>query len=243
MNVKEHVIYALRNAVIRQYPFPHFFATNVFPQEFYYDLIKQIEKNTDYTAMGGNYPDRSFGPKGAPDGLEFMIENDFMHEVMMIFYPWYKKRYGDKNCQVSTDMRLIRDKAGYQIGPHTDAAWKLVSLLFYLPGTWAYRECGTSIYLPSSKGFRCAGGPHYDFDGFNECYRAPFEPNTCFGFWKTYNSFHGVEPIKKNFNRDVLLYNVYDNDKIPKHDMISGETSPEESNHVNVRPESPSGNT
>lgn len=227
MNTKEHVIYALRNAVIKSYPFPHFFVRDVFPESFYNDLLKHVDKITDYKPMGGNYPERSFGPDSVIPGLEFMVEDSFMQEVMMIFYPWYKKRYGEKNCSVSTDLRLVRDSKGYQIGPHTDAAWKLVSLLFYLPELWAYRECGTGIYIPSSKGFRCAGGPHYDFDGFHECYRAPFEPNSCFGFWKTDNSFHGVEPITKDFRRNVLLYNVYDTEKIPKHDIVTGESSTE----------------
>lgn len=220
MNVKEHVIYALRNARINTYPFPHFFAREVFPEEFYWrEIIGNLKGSEEYKTMGGNYSARFFGPTEIPKGLEFMAEDDFMHEVMMIFYPWYKKRYGEKSCKVSTDLRLIRDEKGYQIGPHTDAAWKLVSLLFYLPQTYSNRECGTSIYLPNAKGFRCAGGPHYDFEGFREAYRAPYEPNTCFGFWKTDNSFHGVEPITKDFNRDVLLFNLYDNDKIPKKEV------------------------
>lgn len=247
MNLREHVVYALRNAEIRSYPFPHFHTKNVFPESFYNELIKRLGnvESKDFAPMGGAYEARTFGPdinEVAPD-LGFMSENEFMNDVMKIFLPWYKKRYGNKDCNVATDLRLVRDHMGYQIGPHTDARWKLISLLFYLPHGWAYREFGTGIYMPSNKKFRCEGGPHYDFDGFKEAWRAPYEPNTCFGFWKTDNSFHGVQPITREFNRDVLLYNVYDTDKIPNRDMIHGETSVGESNHVAVRSEGAGGSS
>lgn len=236
MNTKYHVLYALRNAVVKTFPFPHFYVKEVFPAGVYNDLLKYVDKLEDYKTLMDQYPARSFGPEGIPPGLEFMAEDEFMHEVMMIFLPWYKKRFGDKNTKVSTDLRLVRDKIGYQIGPHTDAPWKLVSLLFYLPQLWCYHDAGTGIYIPNDRRFKCVGGPHYDFDGFHEAWRAPYVPNSCFGFWKTANSFHGVEPITRDFRRDVMLYNIYDTEKIPNRGMIPGESSVE-TGHVDVRSE------
>lgn len=238
MSVKSHVLYALRNADVRGYPFPHFFARNVFPEDFYWKMLKNLSPDEEYTQMGGYYPNRFFGPKDIPEGCAFMVSNEFMNEVMMIFYPWFKKLYGDKKISISMDLRTVRDKKGYAIGPHTDAAWKLVSMLFYLPQTYGHKDCGTSIFVPKIRGFKCLGGPHYDFDGFDEAWRAPYEPNTCFGFWKTESSFHGVYPVEDDFSRDVLLLNLYNDDLIPaKHDSISGESLPEEKYHGNVRPE------
>jgi hypothetical protein len=42
-------------------------------------------------------------------------------------------------------------------------------------------------------------------------FTAPFRPNSLFGFVKTANSFHGVEPLKENetCRRQLLLYDVY----------------------------------
>lgn len=234
-NIREHVVYALRNAEIRSYPFPHFYVKNVFPDDFYWKMVKSLAGDSEYTPMGGSYPNRFFGPRDIPEGCEFMTDPHFMNEVMMIFYPWFKKRYGDEKIRVSADLRLIRDKRGYQIGPHTDAAWKLVSLLFYLPQTVSYSDSGTTIFVPKIPAFRCPGGPHYDFDGFNAAWTAPYAPNSCMGFWKTDNSFHGVFPVEKTFNRDVLLYNLYDEAKIP----VKLEKDPtEEANHGDRQPDS-----
>jgi len=236
-NIREHVIYQLRNTDVKSYPFPHFYAKNVFPDDFYWQLVRNLAGDESYEPMGGSYPARSFGPKVVPGGCEFMVENRFMNEIMMIFYPWFKKLYGDKKIKISMDLRLVRDHIGYQIGPHTDAPWKLVSLLFYLPQNFLHREHGTTIFTPKIPSFRCAGGPHYDFDGFNPAWTAPYEPNSCFGFWKTDNSFHGVYPVDEAFNRDVLLFNLYDEEKIPvKHDSIHGDPS-EEVSHGNSQPD------
>lgn len=239
MHTGNHVIYKLRNAEVLAYPFPHFYARNVFPEDFYWKMVRNLPPSEQYSEMGGSYPNRSFGPKDVPDGCEFMVEEYFLNQVAMIFLPWYRKRYGDKNIKIASDLRLVRDQKGYQIGPHTDAPWKMVSLLFYLPQNYGYRDHGTSIYTPKIRGFTCKGGPHYDHDGFNQVWTAPYEPNTCFGFWKTDNSFHGVEPVEDSFNRDVLLFNLYDESLIPQKAVKLGESTPEETSHGDARPEGP----
>jgi hypothetical protein len=89
----------------------------------------------------------------------------------------------------------------------------MVSLLFYMPSyeeDWRENEeYGTRLYLPKDPSFVCEGGPHYPFEGFDEVACMPFRPNSCFGFWKTNRSFHGVPPIPVQFQRDVLLFNIY----------------------------------
>lgn len=226
-NVEEHVIYKLRNAHMQVYPFPHFFVENVFPDEFYQQFLDSLPGDEDYTQMSDGYPDRAFGPKEIPAGLEFMGEERFMSAVLSIFNHWIKKNYPNGSVSVAADLRLVRDKKGYFIGPHTDAAWKMVSLLFYLPHTAKWAKHGTSIYVPNDPSFRCTGGPHYSFENFKEVYAAPFIPNSCFGFWKTDNSFHGVEEVTSDIHRNVLLYNVYDDSKIPGKSVKLGELSTE----------------
>lgn len=216
MNVEEFTIYKLRNAVVKTYPFPHFFVDKVFPDDFYEELLNSLEDDEHYTRYSDQYPERYFGPKEIPKGCEFMATERFMKEVLSIFSHWLRKSYPTGELDISSDMRLIRDHTGYRIGPHTDAPWKLVSLLFYLPSNDFWAKNGTSIYVPKNPGFRCAGGPHYEYEDFKQVYTAPYIPNSCFGFWKTLQSFHGVEPITDPFFRNVLLYNLYDSRKIPK---------------------------
>jgi hypothetical protein len=207
MNTEAHMLYSLRNAPVKPWPFPHFYAENVFPPDFYQDLLKFVRAKSDYSAS--EYGNRQFAVDSTIPGLEFLESPDFLKNILSIFAPQVQETFGTNAIKVSREVRLIRDCQNYKIGPHTDAAWKLVSLLFYLPDTFAYRDYGTSIFVPRDRTFVCEGGPHYRFDPFDKVYTAPYLPNTCFGFWKTNHSFHGVEPIPIQFDRDVLLFNIY----------------------------------
>lgn len=206
-----HVIYKLRNAPVNYWPFPHFQVINVFPPEQYHSLVWNLTHDTVFEGEdNGRYHGRTFAKKVRAPELKFMQTDEFMRQVCSIFDGHMREHCKRvKSGEIYSDLRLIRDCEGYQIGPHTDAKWKLISLLFYLPESYNYGNFGTSIYVPKNRGYTCEGGPHHKFDGFDEVSRANFVPNSCFGFWKTNNSFHGVEPITKDFNRDVLLYNVY----------------------------------
>jgi hypothetical protein len=101
---------------------------------------------------------------------------------------------------------LIRDVAGYHIGPHTDSPQKVITVLFYLPSDESLVGAGTSIYVPRDSSFTCEGGPHYEAKDFVINYTMPFKPNSAFAFLKSNNSFHGVEPCEGT--RDVLLYDI-----------------------------------
>jgi hypothetical protein len=214
-DIEQHVNYALLNADIAKWPFPHFYVTNVFPKEYYEGIqaflcSMRSEDYSDTTNAGtGRYGNRAFAHDSVISGLEFMKSKDFLRTVLTIFESEVKEAFPDGKIAVNRDIRLIRDSKEYKIGPHTDAKWKLVSLLFYLPPNDEYRDFGTSLFVPKDRDFVCEGGPHYPFEGFHKVVTAPFMPNTCLGFWKTNRSFHGVEPILIDIQRNVLLYNIY----------------------------------
>lgn len=211
LDIEGHVAYALRNAQVKNWPFPHFFAENVFPEDFYRGLVRELAQKDDFQALEGRYNGRTFGKTDEFAGLAFMHEKPFLKHVCHIFKEAMQQRFKGEKTAVYHDLRLVRDGKGYSIGPHTDASWKVVSLLFYLPEDSFYSQCGTSLYLPKIfPEFTCPGGPHHDFADFKRIYTAPYIPNSCFGFFKTDNSFHGVEPLEYDFRRDVLLYNVYE---------------------------------
>ena len=209
MPAADHITYQLRNSIVKSYPYPHFYCENVFPDQFYRDLLTSLPDAKSYSEKTNRYHGRQFANPNENPALAFMNSSGFLSQIMQIFMPWVEHRYGNNKLELFHDLRLVRDGQGYQIGPHTDAAWKLVSLLFYLPDDYALERLGTSIYTPKDPNFTCSGGPHHPFDKFNLVYTAPFAPNTCFGFWKTNQSFHGVEPITIPCTRNVLLYNVY----------------------------------
>ena len=79
--------------------------------------------------------------------------------------------------------------------------------IFYLPENNECEHLGTSLYIPKERQMRCAGGPHYKREGFDELGAVPFKKNSAICFLKTENSFHGVEKLEKSGDaRTLLLY-------------------------------------
>lgn len=208
MTIEEHVLFMLESAEQILTPFPHIFAINVFPTDFYTNLQTKLATKSDFHAE--KFRNREFADSIAefPE-VDFMLSKDFLKRMLFLFKQPCIDRFGGQNLQFRRDLRLIRDSEGYAIGPHTDSPDKVLSLLFYLPSNEALREYGTSILVPNDPTFRCPGTRHHNFSDFTEIWRAPFLPNTCLGFWKTDASFHGVYPIPIPIRRDVLLYNIY----------------------------------
>lgn len=204
--VLNHLCYRIRNAAIRQWPFPHFYIEEIWPERFYKELLASLPAAEGYHSGSANYNGRKF----AEIELEGLKSDDFLRANVCAFEPWFRKRFPEGKFTPDQDLRLVLDSQNYSIGPHTDAPWKILSLLFYLPEDYALERLGTSIYLPKDRDFRCPGGPHHKFDLFERVYTAPFRPNSLFGFFKTDFSFHGVEPITIACRRDVLLWNLYD---------------------------------
>ena len=127
--------------------------------------------------------------------------------VLEKFKPYTIGRFG-LLPEMHAEALYTYDRTTYSLGPHTDSVKKVLTLLIYLPNDDSMSNLGTSIYVPKDPTFVCAGGPHHDFDKFMLAKTAPFKPNTLFGFFKTNNSFHGVEPIQESIRRDLLIYDV-----------------------------------
>lgn len=209
MNPIQHVIYKLRNAQISEYPFPHFYVEDVFPADFYSQLLASLPGEEEYAPLSGGYANRKATQAQIPL-VEGMMSADFGRNVLQIFSRHFYDRFPNQSRpNFRQELRFIRDSEGYKIGPHTDAPQKVISLLFYLPCSDADLDCGTGIYVPNDGQMTCVGGPHHKFEGFQEVFRAPYAPNSCFGFWKQANSWHAVEKIEKPIKRDVLLFNLY----------------------------------
>jgi hypothetical protein len=207
-SIENHVSYALGNANVKKWPFSHFYVENVFPQEFYDQILDTLREKSDFHG-GTKYKGRTFADESIIPGTEFMLQGPFLRLILSLFPKEFAMRFPHGTFKPDVELRLIRDGKGYSIGPHTDAPWKVISLLFYLPADCSHAECGTSIYVPKDRDRTCAGGPHHKFDEFEQVVTAPYVPNACLGFWKSDNSWHGVEPVTADFDRDILLYNVY----------------------------------
>jgi len=205
---------------------------NVFPDDFYAALRANWPDSSSLISLAdtgrvpkGAYRERFIMPFTAeeieklnaerrPFWQEFsawLLTQRFLTAMIDKFEPYAKDRFGDDlyQCGFKADALIVRDHTNFNIGPHTDAPHRLLSMLFYCPDDDALKHLGTSIYVPRDPAFRCAGGPHYPHDLFQKIRTMEYKPNTLFAFIKNDRSFHGVEPIgEPGVLRDILLYDV-----------------------------------
>jgi hypothetical protein len=225
-----HLSYSLRNAPVREFPFPHCYIRDVFPSN-YYELIQQnLPDHADMISNGQ-------AGRGAQLTARFVLElksqylqtlpegkrefwSEFAHWILAEpfktsalgkFAELIERRFmaaGD--VEFNSDAVLVEDLTNHSMGPHTDHPRKALAMLFYLPKDDSQAHLGTSIYLPKDPAFVCPGsGPHHRSDGFELVTTIPYLPNSLFMFAKTDNSFHGVEPVDDlDCRRWLLMFNV-----------------------------------
>lgn len=228
--VEEFVKYRIANTAVRMHPFPHFFVENVFPDEYYREILANWPGSDRFQSLaatgrtsGDAYKERfvvSLMKVGQEEGdwrgkvfwesfSRWFVGNSFLQFLMLHFQPWILKgRTLPAQISVVPDGLLVQDHTSYAIGPHTDAAHRLVSTLFYCPPDDSQRHLGTSIYTPKGNNIpREICGVHYPRDQFYKIDTMPFIPNSMFGFVVSPNSFHGVDRITdENVRRNVILH-------------------------------------
>ena len=223
-DVTSHLVYQVLNAPIREYPFPHFFSTNMFSEAFYAEIMKHMPADEAYQTLIEQglvkvppnlvevYEQRTVISLHN-DHIETIDENKrgfwleftkilsspyFMTSLLLMFKPWIIDRFGkgvDYNYEVHID--LIRDCEKWALGPHTDHPKNIAVILVYLPSDDTTSYLGTSIYTPKEPGFTSEGGVHHIREEFNCANTLPYLPNSAIGFFKNNTSFHGVECVKK----------------------------------------------
>ena len=197
----------LSTGLLNTTPFPWKFTENVFPPELYAQMLANLPTTylpIEHTRNVKGYPQRFTADIPATDvfwtNLFSQLRDGRLKRALCSLFGV------EKPDNLTDECLLIRDLAGYSIGPHTDAAKKVITVLFYLPSDTSMSGAGTGIYTPVDEKFRCPGGPHYSIEMFNLLQTMPFLPNSAFMFRKTDNSFHGVAPCSGT--RDVLLYDI-----------------------------------
>jgi hypothetical protein len=225
------VLYKIGNTPMLEYPYPHIYVPDLFPQDFYSELRGNLPPQSALRNLGelgrvkGNdYPARGVLPLTPQHlaGLEpaqrdfwqrmaqWLLGRRFADIMVGKFAPYLAQRFGDlRSVRFAHEALIVRDRTSYSLGPHTDSPAKALSFLFYLPPDASKAHLGTSIYVPRDPAFVCPGGPHHAFDKFQRMLTLPYVPNALFAFMKTSNSFHGVEPISEpDVLRDLLLYDI-----------------------------------
>jgi hypothetical protein len=231
-DVEEHVIYQIANAPLLEYPYPHIYVDPIFPDDFYAAMRRNWPASSSLVSLAstgrvpaGSYPERFILPFTPPqigklpaeqrefwiDFASWFLEARLLNVLVEKFDRYVQQRFKRETYKYHfrVDSLIVRDITNYNIGPHTDAPHRLLSLLFYCPDDLTKKHLGTSIYVPIDPDFSCQGGPHYSHKLFKKVKTMEYRPNALFAFFKTDNSFHGVEPIgDADVLRDLLLYDI-----------------------------------
>lgn len=232
-SVLSHIVQKLKEAEVKVEPYPHFFIEEIFPQEFYEQILNNMPDSSDLIATTSGWPTKEdnyhrlnllqdlnlltgdvkefwIGVReimSSPTLSAAVVELCSAH-VMRHRNAWARfKVKALRKYESNYTLHRITDE--YELKIHTDARRKIVALLFNLPKDETTYEYGTGVYVPKAKGLTDTGRGNFEFSDFERVYRAPFMENSLFGFVKNDYSFHGVEKIPSEIQgRDVLLYNI-----------------------------------
>ena len=229
-HAEQHTLYQIANAPLREHPYPHILVREVFEPAYYRRILEHLlpvelmKPIKEVRAVGQKYSNERFvfpllpdhiGALRAPYGpfwgelSAWLLGVPFAQALVRRFAAQLGQRFGSRDPRLYNEAMLVDDRTRYSLGPHSDAQTKVITLLFYLPADEARPHLGTSIYTPRDPNFRCAGGPHYPFEKFERVITMPYLPNTLFAFFKTDNSFHGVEPVRdEDYRRHLLFYDL-----------------------------------
>jgi len=225
-----HVKDRFAETLIHSSPYAHFYIENIFPEEFYQELIANLPDTSSFQSLSrsGKVDPRTYAERFVmpleDEELEqlpfshFLFWSKFAEAIksaewcsMLLekFDSQIKERFGAhyERVKFSSTAELVRDRTNYSIGPHTDHPIRVLTLLFYFPSSQDQSHLGTSVYRPLDSSFECEGFTHHLFEGFEKLHTAFFLPNSVFGFVRSNRSFHGREPIRdEGVERNLLNY-------------------------------------
>ena len=201
-----HTVEKIKNAEVINDPFPHIYVEDVFHPSIYQAILSNLPPDDGYKTISEMRP-----VKGYADRYVTYTTSSFWKDMERFMLSGVIREAFEKKFNLKSggdEVLLIRDKAGYSIGPHTDSPHKAMSALFYLPVNGENESAGTSMYAPKEAGFTCDGTKHHDPSLFNLVKTMKYRPNSLFAFPKSDKSFHGVETYQGKSNRDVYLYDI-----------------------------------
>ena len=232
-----HVVERLGTPEVLMDPYPHYYLEQVFPEDYYQTLLRNLPDSTVYENLFEvtdlkldhfRHRDQKDIGEGWTDLLpgepkvfwntfnEWFLGPDLARAVLDTFADPMRTRFGDEASwpEISVEVQLIRHRAGFFLGPHSDSSSKLVVLLLYLAPDDSADHLGTSIYRPKDPTFSCPKSAHYPFEDFIRVKTVPYRPNSMLAFFRSDRSFHGLEPLSEQdtttCNRDLIQYVIYD---------------------------------
>lgn len=202
----KQIVNCINSANCDTEPCENIYMENIFPPEIYKEIIRNLPEDNVLDPI--EHPD-AINEKGectrslidvTPKSIERMNINtqNFWMEMMQVFtspelassiVSKFNKtliqRFGDKMPELVAVPIIYRDKAGYRIGIHPDAASKIATLQFYLPEDDSQRHLGTSFHKRIN-------------NDFIKLKKNVFQPNSAYAFVRTDESWHSVDELSQN---------------------------------------------
>ena len=230
-----HFVNRLRETTVLAEPYPHYCLDNIFPDEYYRELLRNLPASQTYENLYEvttlkldhfRHRDQRDMNNGWTDALpadqkafwdnfdSWFLGDDLAQAVLQTFPDQMRARFDEHWPAVSVESQLIRHRPRYFLGPHSDLHTKLIVLLIYLAPDESTAHLGTSLYRPKDPSFTCPNSTHYPFEDFERVKTAAYKPNSLLAFFRSDVSFHGLEPLSENDvqrnGRDLIQYVLYD---------------------------------
>jgi hypothetical protein len=148
----------------------------------------------------------------------FLGDSWFPKTVYNVFPQYFAIRFGeavfrdDFWTKFHPELFLQRHEPNYYIGPHTDIASRVFTVIFSLASVNGYEEYGTQLLRHKDPYARSGGKTHHSFDNFEVVKTAEYKPNNLLLFFKTTHSFHAVKTITPDVphGRFGMQYQFYE---------------------------------
>lgn len=218
-DVLTHLERAIRSAPTVGEPFAHAYYENVFPDDFYWQMLDHLPETEFYEQL---IHKDAILPNGESARRVFDLEEPAIVKLpakLKAFWTAYApvfhssrtvqaifSHFGHPAATVP-QIRLYRDLAGYKILPHPDIPQKQATTQFYFPRDRERLHLGTCLYEQDVN----------DPEEFHKVKQFAFAPNTGYSFAVSEKSWHGVEETHADERpRDTLMIIYHDPDKLRK---------------------------
>ena len=229
-----HMVAAVDRAESSDHPFSYFYARELFPADFYRDILANLPEKSAYAPInierwrrpnGESTRDRFFLSREALDTLPTELKQFWREMTEVLTSPELKQAVFSKlatdialrfdttpakvgEIQAWPRCTLLRDTEGYRIKPHTDGLEKIVTMQIYLPPDESQRDIGTVLY--EEDGSLIAKLTRRSLKKFK---KFEFLPNTGYAFAvnnrKDKKSWHGTETLAGSVGTRNTIMNLY----------------------------------
>jgi len=195
----EHVINAVRAAVIYDYPYDYCYITNFFSNSFYDELLKNLPAPGEYDYYRRKryrFKMKQSDNEVIREAVKILTSKKLQNAYFTKFKKALIKGERDKT-EVVCEPTFMKDTQGYYISPHRDHGLKVLTTQIYLPEDNTHENSGTIMNIKEGEQF-------INYKQFK------FHRNTSYAFVRSANSWHSVDTLTEdNFDRNSIMFIYY----------------------------------